>query len=369
MAERFTVELDLQDDKTQRAFEEILTSHELEPYFQVQPFGTSGRPDLVIIDMQRSYRDVLQRASLIRSNAPKASIFVASLRLDPEDLLRLFREDINDFIELPIKDQEVKQTLQRFLKHREQTDQSSADLGKVFNFMGCKGGIGTTTIAVNLAISLKQRDASKSVVLVDLDMQFGDVALFLDLKPTHSIIHVAQSKERLLHREFMQDVLTPHDSGIYILPSARADEDNYYLTAETVRDTIEVLRSMFDYVILDSGHVIHEITSELLHRLPTLYLVSTLHLPAMRNTERFLDYLAAGPLYNDNVRIIINRHRSKYEEISLSEYEKANKNVFFAIPNDYRTVTNFLNQAYPIPHMSRWGKLNKAFKRLAGALA
>lgn len=368
MAERFTVELDLQDEKTRRAFEEIMTSQEFD-YFHVQPFGTSGQPDLVIVDMQRSYRDVLQRAALIRKNAPQAEIFVASMRLDPDDLLRLFREDIADFIELPLKDQEFKQALQRFVKRRDQVEQSNTGLGKVINLMGCKGGIGTTTIAVNLAISLKQRDPTQSVVLVDLDMQFGDVALFLDLNPTHSIIHVAQNKERLLHREFMQDVLTPHDSGIFILPAARADEDSYYLTADTVRDTIEVLSSMFDYIVLDSGHVIHEITSEMLHRLPSLYLVSTLHLPAMRNTERFLDYLASDPLQHDNIRIIINRHRSKYEEIGLHEYKKDNKNVFFTIPNDYRTVSNFLNRAQPIPNLSRWGKLTKSFKQLAAAVA
>ncbi len=370
MAERFTVELDLQDEKTRRAFEDTLTSQDLQSYFQVQPFGTSDQPDLVIVDMQRSYRDVLQRVALIRKNAPRAEIFVASMRMEPEDLLQLFREDIDDFVELPVKDQEFKQALQRFLKRREQAGHAGADLGQVINLMGCKGGIGTTTIAINLAICLKQQDRTKSVVLVDLDLQFGDVALFLDLKPTHSIIHIAQNKERLLHSEFMQDVLTEHDSGIYVLPSAKADEDNYYLTAETVRDTIEVLRSMFDYVVLDSGHVIHEITSEMLHRLPSLYLVSTLHLPALRNTERFLAYLASfDPLHNNNIRIIINRHRSKYEEISLSEFEKAYKNVFCTIPNDYRTVSNFLNHAKPIPSITRWGKITKSFKRLATALA
>ncbi len=370
MAELFSVELDMQDEKTRRAFEEILTSRELQHHFRVQPFGTSSRPDLVIVDMQRSYRDVLQRASLIRKNAPQVEIFVASLRSDPDDLLKLFREDISDFVQLPLKDQEFKQALQRFLKRREQAVHAGSDLGQVINLMGCKGGIGTTTIAINLAISLKQRDRSKRVALVDLDLQFGDVALFLDLKPTHSIIHVAQNHERLLHSEFMQDVMTEHDSGIYVLPSARADEDRYHLTPETVVEMIEVLRSMFDYVILDSGHVIHEISAEMLHRLPALYLVSTLHLPVIRNTERFLSYLASfDPLHNENIRIIINRHRSKYEEISINEFAKAYKDVFFAIPNDYHTVSSFLSQARPIPSVAKWGKITKSFRRLATALA
>ncbi|ETX03308.1 MAG: hypothetical protein ETSY1_00415 [Candidatus Entotheonella factor] len=374
MADLFTVELGIQDEKTRLALEDILKSRELQQQFRTQSPGAQDTPDLVIIDMQRSYREVLQRASLARRNAPQAEIFVASVHIDPEDLLHLFRENIDDFIQLPVKDYEVKQALERFLQRREQITQPTAQLGKVINLMGTKGGIGTTTIAVNLAVSLKRQDAKRKVVLVDLDYQFGDIALFLDLKPPHSIIHVAehlsQSGRLVLQHEFMQDVLMEHDSGIYVLSAAKADEDREALTPEVVNKTIDVLRSMYDYVILDSGHVFDEVTVEILNRLPALYLVSTLHLPVIRNTARFLAYLSSfDPLHNENIRIIINRHRSQYEDISLNEFEKAYKDVFFAIPNDYPKASSFLNRAKPIPSLSRWSSIARAYKRLAAKLA
>lgn len=366
MAARFAVELDIQDDKTRRDFASALTSM---PDFRVLPPGSSDSPDLVVMDVQRSYRDVLERAALIRGHAPFAEIFVTALHIDADDLVKLFREHITDFVELPFKDQEFKQALDRFVKRREQTRLTRPQKsGKLINLMGTKVGIGTTTIAVNLAVSLKKHNRSKSVVLVDLDLQFGDVALFLDLKPAHSIIHVARNRERLLHSEFMEGVLTEHgekDTKIHVLPSAKPNEDLSQLQPETVCETIEALTAMFDYVIVDSGHVIHEITDEMLNRFPSLYLVSTLHLPVYRNTDRFLSYLS----HHEDICIIINRYRSRYEEISVDDFARNYREVFFTLPNDYSTASIFLNQAKPIPYMSRWGKLAKAYRKLAAQVS
>ncbi len=335
------------------------------PDFRVLPSDSSDSPDLVIMDVQLGYQDVLERAALIRASAPFADLVVTALHIDADDLVELFRANIADFVELPLKDQEFERALARFIKRHEKAQQLRPQkAGKLINLMGTKGGIGTTTVAVNLAISLKQRDRSKSVVLVDLDLQFGDVALFLDLKPTHSIIHVARNRERLLHSEFMQGVLTEHgerDAKIHVLPSARPNEDLSQLQPETVCETIQALTTMFDYVVVDSGHIIHEITDEMLNRFPSLYLVSTLHLPVLRNTERFLSYLA----HHEDIRIIINRHRSKYEEISVGDFAKSYKEVFFTIPNDYATASTFLNLAKPIPYLSKWGKLSKTYRKLA----
>ncbi len=365
MAARFAVELDIQDDKTRRDFAGVLTPM---PDFRVLPPGSSDSPDLVILDLRRSYDDILQRAAAIRSQAPFAEIFVTALHIDADDVIKLHRSNIADFVELPLKDQEFEQVLDQFVKRYERARQLRPQkAGKLINLMGTKGGIGTTTIAINLAVSLKQKDRSKSVVLVDLDLTFGDVALFLDLKPAHSIIHVAHNRERLLHSEFMEGVLTEHGEGatrIHVLPSAKPNEDLSQLQPETVCETIEALTTMFDYVVVDSGHVIHEITDEMLNRFPELYLVSTLHLPVIRNTERFLSYLA----HHKDIRIIINRHRSKYEEISVGDFTKAYKEVFFTIPNDYSTASVFLNQARPIPY-SRWGKLPKAYRKLTAQIS
>lgn len=363
MAARFVAELDIQNDNTRRDFATLLESR---PDCRVLTPDDSDSPDLVIMDMQRSYQDVLQRAERIRQHAPSATFFVAGFRIDADDLVKLMRADIADFISLPPKAEEVTQAIERFVEHREHTEQwRPKKAGKLINLMGSKGGIGTTTVAVNLAISLKERDREKSVALVDLDLQFGDVALFLDLKPKHSIIHAARDLERVANSEFMQGILTEHEaSKISILPSASATED-FLLQPDAVCKTIEVLLTMFDYVVVDSGHVIHEITSEVLRRFPSLYLVSTLHLPVVRNTERFLAYMSS----QEDVRLIINRHKSKYEEISVDDFSKAYKEVFFTIPNDYYTASSFLNQAKPIPYLSRWGKLSKRYRQLAAKVA
>ncbi len=362
MAARFAVELDIQDDKTRRDFAGVLASMS---DFRVLAPDSSDSPDLVIMDVQRSYRDVLDHAALIRDRAPFAEMMVTALHIDADDLVKLFRSNIIDFVELPLKDNELEHALERFVKRRDQAPSPRPQKpGKLINLMGAKGGIGTTTVAVNLAVSLKRKYRSKSVVLVDLDLSFGDVALFLDLKPAHSIIHVARNRERLLHNEFMEGVLTEHGEGdakVHVLPSAKSNEDLSQLHPETVCETIAALTTMFDYVVVDSGHVIHEITDEMLNRFHSLYLVSTLHLPVIRNTERFLSYLA----HHEDIRIIINRYRSKHEKISIGNFAKAYKEVFFTIPNDYSTASMCYNDARPIPYLSRWGRLARTYRKLA----
>jgi len=363
MAARFVAELDIQDDNIRREFASILESR---PDCRVLTPDDRDSPDLVITDMRRPYQEVLQHVSFLRQRALSATFFVTGHYIDADDLVQLMRADIADFISLPLKAEVLTQSVERFVEHREQTEQlRPKKSGKLINLMGSKGGIGTTTIAVNLAVSLKERDREKSVALVDLDLQFGDVALFLDLKPKHSIIHAARDLERVSNSEFMQGILTEHEaSKVSILPSANTNED-FQLQPEAVCKTIEVLLSMFDYVVVDSGHVIHEITSEVLRRFPSLYLVSTLHLPVVRNTERFLSYMS----HHEDIRLIINRHKSKYEEISVSDFSKAYKEVFFAIPNDYYMTSSFLNQAKPIPYLSKRGTLTKKYRQLAAKVA
>ncbi len=363
MAARFVAELDIQNDDIRHDFATILESR---PDCRVLLPDDSDHPDLVIMDMQESSQDILERMADIREQAPSATFFVTGNHIDADELVKLMRADIADFIPLPLDKVEFAEALKRFVDHREQTEQlRPKKAGKLINLMGSKGGIGTTTIAVNLAISLQEMDREKSVVLVDLDLQFGDVALFLDLKPKHSIVHAARDLERVANSEFMQGLLTEHEaSKVSILASASVNED-FPLQPDAVCKTIEVLLSMFDYVVVDSGHIIHEITSEVLRRFPSLYLVSTLHLPVVRNTERFLSYMS----HNDDIRLIINRHQSKYEEISVSDFGKAYKEVFFALPNDYYTASSFLNQAKPIPYLSKRGSLTKKYRQLAAKVA
>ncbi len=373
MASFLAVKLHIQDDKTRLQFEDILTSQEWQTYFRLQRPGGAETPALVILDMTGSYREVLLRAASIRKQAPQAEIFVTAERIAPSDLVKLFRDDINDFVQLPFQEHEFKQALQRFFKRHEHLEQADANLGTVINLMGSKGGIGTTTIAINLAASLKRIDPDKKVVLVDLDLQYGDIALFLDLQPQYTINHVAQQKNRLAHGEFLQGFLTVHEpSGVAILPSARTDEDGETLTPESVMGTIDALRTMFHYVILDSSHIIHEIAADMLHRLPHLYLVSTLHAPVIRNTKRLLEYLSSfHHSSSKNTHLIINRYQSKYEQYSLREFEEMYINkfefaeIFYKLPNDYATASKFLNRATPIPTLAKRSKIAKSFSQLA----
>ncbi|PON19414.1 hypothetical protein C2W62_02880 [Candidatus Entotheonella serta] len=360
MAARFAVELAISDDNTRRGFEGMLKSL---PDFRLITSSTQASPDLVIMDMQQPYPEMLNRVERARQERPAAAFFVAGFQVNADDVVQLFRVGIADFIELPLKEPEFKQALERFVAQYDRDVQLRPKNGKLINLMGSKGGIGTTTMAVNLAIALKWRDRNKDVVLVDLDFQWGDVALILNLPHSHTISYLAQNHERVSNQEFMQGVLTRHERyNISILPAANPN-DEFQLYPETVFKTIETLKSMFHYVVVDSSHVIHNISEEILYQFPELYLVSTLQPPVIRNTEQFITKFP-----NVDTHVIVNRSESNYEQFTTHDLKYKDR-VLYSIPNDYSAASKFLNKEIPITQLWRWKKVTRAYKQLAKRIA
>jgi pilus assembly protein CpaE len=246
---------------------------------------------------------------------------------------------------------------------------SSSDAGgKLINMLGGKGGVGTTTLAVNLAVSLQEINPASSVVLVDLNLQFGDVALYLDLDPLYTFGDIALDPSRF-DEEFLTSLLSKHPSGLYVLPSADRVMEMNLQTVECVERSLEVLQRRFDYVILDSGHLIDDITAAALNRPSTLFLISTLTLPAVRNTKRLIDFLSRLNYSNDRIEIIINRYRSKYE-ISLYDFQHSlQQKPFCIVPNDYTTVSSSVSKGKPLSMINPQAKITKSIQKLAMELS
>jgi pilus assembly protein CpaE len=140
-------------------------------------------------------------------------------------------------------------------------------------------------------------------------------------------------------------------------------------TVECVERSLEVLQSQFDYVILDSGHFIDDITAKVLNRPSTLLLISTLTLPAVRNTKRLINFLSELNYPNNRIEIIINRYKSKYE-ISLHDLQNSlQKKPFCIIPNDYTTVSNSVSKGKSLSTTNRQAKITKSIKKLAMKLS
>jgi pilus assembly protein CpaE len=332
----------------------------------------TGLPQLVIIELETDQHKTFSRIQAIRSASPSTEIFVTAASTDAEVLLNVLRTGVQEFLPQPLYKEDLHQALKRFEERYEERYKDSHPLlpkrGKLINLLGSKGGIGTTTIAVNLAVSLQETHPTRSVVLVDLNLQFGDAALFLDLEPTHTFGDILLDPSRL-DETFLTSTLSRHASGLYLLPAADRVEDMGEWTLECVERSLELLQSMFDYVILDSGHMLDDVTVTTLNRSSTLLLVSTLSLSVVRNTKRLVTLLSEFNYPTENIKIVINRYKSKHE-ISLRDFEESLKQKpLCTIPNDYLIVSNSINKGKTLSGIHSRAKITKSIKKLALALS
>jgi pilus assembly protein CpaE len=321
-------------------------------------------PQLMIIDMDTDRNTTFSRIQAIQSTSPNTEIFVTASDTDADVLLHVLRAGVQEFLPQPLHKEDLYDALQRFEARHQDSHPLSTKRGKLINILGSKGGVGTTTIAVNLAVSLQEINPTSSVVLVDLNLQFGDVALFLDIEPTHTFGDITSNPSRL-DDTFLTSILSRHASGLYLLPSADPVEEMNELTLECVEQSLELLQSMFDYVILDSGHMLDEITMTTLNRSSALFLISTLTLPVVRNTKRLVTLLSNLNYPTESIKIIVNRYKSKHE-ISLRDFEESLKQKpFHTIPNDYITASNSINKGMALSGIRKRAKITKEINKLA----
>ncbi len=332
--------------------------------YRFQRLEDTELPRLMIIDMASDRHKTFSRIQAIRSASPTTEIFVTAVDTDADVLLNVLRAGVQEYLPQPLRKEELCRALERFEERCKANRPLSTKSGKLINVLGSKGGIGTTTIAINLAVSLQEVNPRSSVVMVDLNLQCGDAALFLDIEPLHTLSDITSDPSRL-DMTFLTSILSRHASGLYLLPAAERVEEMSEWTIECVERSLELLQSRFDYVILDSGHLLDDITVTTLNRPSTLLLVSTLSLPVVRHTKRLVTLLSHFHYPLEDLKIIINRYKSKHE-ISLQDFEDSvQQKPFGIIPNDYITAASSMNKGRTLADIRKRAHITRSIKKIA----
>src|SRR5438132_502275 len=246
MIEGIDVGLDIKNPWLRSELAAYLAS---QPDVRLQTSEGAGRLDLIILEVDEEPAKTLALVHALRSASPATAIFLTSPHTEPDVLLEFWRAGVRDFVPQPLNKEQLAQALQRLRERSQPREPQQVKRGKLINLMGSKGGLGTTTIAVNLALSLQETETQRGVVLVDLNQPFGDAALFLDLEPTHTFGDIAKNLARL-DEAFLRGVLSQHTSGLYVLPAAYGDDEIGLLTPACVAQTLELLQTSFDYIVL-----------------------------------------------------------------------------------------------------------------------
>jgi pilus assembly protein CpaE len=241
--------------------------------------------------------------------------------------------------------------------------------GKIINIIGSKGGIGTTTIAVNLAVSLAEKKAVQSVALIDMNLLFGDIPLFLMIEPNYNWVEITDRISRL-DDILLKNILSIDPSGVCVLPSPSYLNNQNSVTPEFMIRLLMRMQTVFDFVIIDGGQSLDDISLKILELSDTVLLISILSPPCLLNTKKLLKtFHDLGFSLDINIKILINRYLKK-SNISISDAEfLIEKDIFWTIPNDYQTTITAINEGKPLVQFAPRKAVAKNFRKLANKLA
>lgn len=329
------------------------------------------RPGVVLLDLARAGSDVAVTVRSVLSASPESCVVVTGADATPITISRAVSAGARAFMLRPFEASELANTIRDAhtnlgeLRRLQRGDLTPArNRGTVITVYSPKGGVGCTTIATNLAVALAAR-SKRRVAVVDLDLQFGDVGVALDLRSANSVIELVAHDEQL-DAGLVEDVFVRHESGVHVLvaPEHVVTADS----ADPVRivRAVEALRDHFAYIVCDLSSNLDDLTLGMLRTADQVVLVTTPELPSLKNIRRVI---AASPLLGDErTQIVLNRHPGK-AGVSIADVEKnLGRRVASTIPSEGIGVTDAINQGISMFDSRARVRASQSYMRLADTL-
>jgi pilus assembly protein CpaE len=330
-------------------------------------------PDVFLVSVEEPVARALQTIESLADALPGAPTIVYSTMADAASVRRSMLAGARDYLIKPVKPEELIRSVHGVLEQEErkrmrmagQTTETAAH-GTIVTVFGAKGGIGKTTIATNLATALV-RTTGSTVVLVDMDTRFGDVAIMMDVAVEQSIADVARHLDEM-DRDKIRDYLVQHHSGVYVLPAPLHPSEWRNLTPHHIQKVIELLAQSHDYVVIDTPGTFNEIIATTLEQASLILLITSMDIASIKDTALALEMLRAASVSEDKVKLTINHCTSanslREEDVErVLEYE-----VFWRIPHDL-AVSSSTQLGQPIVLTRPYARVARSITDLAYTLS
>ncbi len=331
-----------------------------------------SQPDVVVISLDSDQNKAMALIGQLSIEAPDLPILAISARGDGQAILQALRNGAREFLTAPVVLEELLKALNRL--QRTGTNGTprpdGAPVGRqesqVIAVLGSRGGVGCTSLAVNLGATLSG-DSRNSVALVDLDLALGDADVALDLIADYTLADVVLHVDRL-DMQFLKRSLCKHSSGMSLLPHPVQMEDASLIREDHLQRIISLLRASYTHLILDLSKTYSTTDQTALALADVILLVAQLELSSLRNVVRMLMTLSANEALAPKVQVVLNRVGME-SEITLKKAEETiGKAIFWQVPNDPRTMQDARNQGVPLVQHAPRTKVQQSFVGLAEAL-
>ena len=314
---------------------------------------------IVIMDISEEFAELNDIADNIKLCTSK--IIITSLDYSTNTIIKALRLGAKEFLPKPILKDDLIRVLTMLNSVSTESDSSQS---KIISVYSNKGGIGKTTIAVNLAAELARVTKDK-VALIDLNLQLGDISTFLNLNPPFDVNYVMRKlvdkSEDILIKGFEKY----KDTSLYILADPSYIEQSESITPAMVTTLFAALKKVFSYIVIDMSSSIDPISLKILDSSDWILFTTIVNIPAIRNAQRCLNLFRSRKYSKDKVKIIINRYMDN-DEINLEDIENTlGETIYWKIPNNYFTIMEAINKGETITEINAKSNIGNSFRDFA----
>jgi pilus assembly protein CpaE len=336
--------LNVPNSKAGPEYQEVSTSL----YVRVTQDAERNPNSAVILDISGDTESGLKSLERLKQAIPDLYVIVSHYHAEGETVIQAMRMGANDFILQPIKRSDFRDAVARFERAPKRATGGESKLGKVYTFLGTKGGIGTTSLAVNFAGVLAQR--KQAVVAVDLDWTANDVAMQVGASPQYTLAEVGDNLSRM-DQALFESLVMRDNLGFYMIGPSDSLEHRGYFTEPMFRDFATFLIEKYDNTVIDAGRNINdEVVASACQMSTMIFLVVSQEFASIRNAQRYLATLVRTGFTRDQIRVVVSRYQKKVNPglASLEQIKSTlNQPVFYGIP-DSPAFLAAINKARPL---------------------
>lgn len=349
------------------------------------------RPDIILMDVNMPVIDGIQATETLAAEVPGSPVIIMSVQGERDYLRRAMQSGAREFLIKPFSGDELIASIRRVYQLEQKKEAFIAKAapaaagpvdgaagpaprarprrtgeGEVFMFFSGKGGVGKSVLAANLAVCIAH-ETKANIALVDLDLQFGDIGVLLNLDHSRGITDLIENLEQL-DADFIRDIMVDGPAGIKVLLPPSSPELADLVTVDHVKRIFVELRKIFDFVVVDASTHLGEINLEVLERSDRVVVVSSLSIPSIKDTKLVLKIFDALNVPAERVVLVLN----KSDAHSEFNREAVEANLRFPIaaqiPNDAKLVINAINRGHPFVVSNPEAEISQRLRELVGRL-
>ena len=301
----------------------------------------------VLLDISSDPEQGLRGLEQMSQIFPGLYVILSDFQCSEESLLRAMRLGATDFLKQPLKRSEFSEAMNRLEQHVQHIHRQGRQLGRMYAFVGVKGGVGTTTAAVNFAALCARQN--KSTVLVDLDTDSGDAACYLGLRHQYSLADVAENLEEL-DLSMLEGFIVRDPLGFSVLCAPTEVERSRLIGEQHLREIGRFLIEHFDTIVIDGSRALDGLLLSCLELSESIFLLLTEEFPAVRNAQLYLSALAHASFGHEVVKLVVNRHEKRGPfHVSLDQLRQTLGSApFWVFPNRYEEAMQAVHDARPV---------------------